>query len=47
MLTHRTVGMNFGVLIAWVAISCITLPLFQWLVRRRLVAHGRGAEAQI
>jgi uncharacterized protein involved in outer membrane biogenesis len=30
--------MNFGVLIAWVALSCITLPLFQWFMRRRLVA---------
>ncbi|KAJ7696901.1 hypothetical protein B0H14DRAFT_3120131 [Mycena olivaceomarginata] len=26
--TKNDVGMNFGILIAWVALSCITLPLF-------------------
>ncbi|KAJ7685788.1 hypothetical protein DFH06DRAFT_1277938 [Mycena polygramma] len=36
--TKNDVGMNFGVLIAWVVLSCITLPLFQWFMRRRLVA---------
>ncbi|KAJ7453213.1 hypothetical protein FB451DRAFT_673327 [Mycena latifolia] len=36
--TKNDVGMNFGILIAWVAVSCITLPLFQWFMRRRLVA---------
>lgn len=28
------VGVNFAILIAWTAISCITLPLVQWFVRR-------------
>ncbi|KAJ6553031.1 hypothetical protein B0H19DRAFT_950003 [Mycena capillaripes] len=32
--TKNEVGMNFGILIAWVGISCITLPVFQWWVRR-------------
>ncbi|KDQ25078.1 hypothetical protein PLEOSDRAFT_1097905 [Pleurotus ostreatus PC15] len=32
--TKNDVGLNFGVLIVWVTISCITLPFFQWLVRR-------------
>ncbi|KAJ7138228.1 hypothetical protein C8R44DRAFT_341919 [Mycena epipterygia] len=41
--TKNDVGMNFGVLIAWVALSCITLPLFQWFMRRRLVAAQRTA----
>ncbi|KAJ6537664.1 hypothetical protein B0H19DRAFT_372573 [Mycena capillaripes] len=36
--TKNDVGMNFGVLIAWIALSCLTLPLFQWFMRRRLVA---------
>ncbi|KAJ7319411.1 hypothetical protein DFH08DRAFT_713771 [Mycena albidolilacea] len=36
--TKNDVGMNFGILIAWVALSCITLPLIQWFMRRRLVA---------
>jgi hypothetical protein len=29
--------MNFGILLAWVAISCVTLPLFQWWMRRKIV----------
>jgi hypothetical protein len=33
--TKNTVGFNMSVLIVWVAISCITLPLFQWLVWRK------------
>ncbi|KAF8652205.1 hypothetical protein AX16_004508 [Volvariella volvacea WC 439] len=33
--TKNTLGQDFGILIAWVAISCITLPLFQILVRRK------------
>ncbi|KAJ6537651.1 hypothetical protein B0H19DRAFT_961885 [Mycena capillaripes] len=36
--TKNDVGMNFGVLIAWIVLSCLTLPLFQWFMRRRLVA---------
>lgn len=39
---HELVGLNFGVLIAWTAISCITMPLIQWFVRRRdVIAEGR------
>ncbi|KAJ7926211.1 hypothetical protein B0H13DRAFT_2564746 [Mycena leptocephala] len=44
--TKNDVGLNFGVLIAWVALSCLTLPLFQWFMRRRFVAAQRQA-AQI
>ncbi|KAF9044944.1 hypothetical protein BJ165DRAFT_1347224 [Panaeolus papilionaceus] len=33
--TKNRVGFSFGILIVWIAISCITLPLFQWLVRRK------------
>ncbi|KAJ7056162.1 hypothetical protein C8F01DRAFT_1156993 [Mycena amicta] len=33
--TKNEVGLNFGVLIAWVGISCVSLPVLQWLVRRR------------
>ncbi|KAL1745590.1 hypothetical protein HDZ31DRAFT_81860 [Schizophyllum fasciatum] len=36
--SRNTLGLNFGIIIAWVVISCITLPLFQWIVRRRVVA---------
>ncbi|KAF8809225.1 hypothetical protein BYT27DRAFT_7094861 [Phlegmacium glaucopus] len=36
--TKNTLGQNFGVLIAWVTISCISLLLFQWHVRRKAVA---------
>ncbi|RDB16010.1 Nitrosoguanidine resistance protein SNG1 [Hypsizygus marmoreus] len=33
--TKDSVGLNFGVLIAWAVTSCISLPLIQWFVRRR------------
>ncbi|KAG6812721.1 hypothetical protein H0H92_001082 [Tricholoma furcatifolium] len=36
--TKNTVGMNFGILLVWAAISCITLPLIQWYVRRKDIA---------
>ncbi|KAJ7813596.1 hypothetical protein B0H14DRAFT_2376638, partial [Mycena olivaceomarginata] len=29
---------NDDILLAWVALSCITTPLFQWFMRRRIVA---------
>ncbi|KAF8134559.1 hypothetical protein EV363DRAFT_1257791 [Boletus edulis] len=35
--TKNQIGLNFGVQFAWIAVSCITLPTFQWLVRRREV----------
>jgi len=33
--TKNQVGLNFGVLLVWVAISCVTLAGFQVLVRRK------------
>ena len=36
--TKNHLGRNFGVLLAWVALSLITLPLLQYLVRRREIA---------
>ncbi|KAF8181216.1 hypothetical protein K438DRAFT_1976312 [Mycena galopus ATCC 62051] len=36
--TKNDVGTNFGVLIAWVFLSCVALTIFQWFVRRRLAA---------
>ncbi|TFK39062.1 hypothetical protein BDQ12DRAFT_604534 [Crucibulum laeve] len=39
--TKNNVGMNFGILLAWVAVSCISMPLIQWFVRR---PHVRKAE---
>lgn len=38
-------GQNFGILIAWIVISFITLPLFAWIVRRRDIAAMRAAQA--
>lgn len=32
---YKSVGLNFGVLIAWSALSCMTLGVIQWYVRRR------------
>ncbi|KAF8351838.1 hypothetical protein F5887DRAFT_932635 [Amanita rubescens] len=31
----NNLGLNFGILIIWIVISCITLPIFQWIARRR------------
>jgi len=42
--TKNQLGQNFGILIAWVAISCVTLPLIQWFIRRKQVAALRKAE---
>ncbi|TFK54205.1 hypothetical protein OE88DRAFT_1732894 [Heliocybe sulcata] len=39
--TRNQVGLNFGVLFAWIAISCITIPLFQWFMRRKAVMEYR------
>jgi hypothetical protein len=36
--TKNHLGRNFGVLLAWVALSLITLPILQYLVRRREIA---------
>ena len=36
--TKNHLGQNFGVLLAWVALSLITLPTIQYLVRRREIA---------
>ncbi|KAG2018543.1 hypothetical protein CC2G_007972 [Coprinopsis cinerea AmutBmut pab1-1] len=33
--TKNHIDKTFGILIAWIVISCITLPLFQWFVRRK------------
>ncbi|KAF5385868.1 hypothetical protein D9615_002554 [Tricholomella constricta] len=32
--TKNEVGLNFGILFAWILISCISLPLIQWYRRR-------------
>ncbi|KAL0945267.1 hypothetical protein HGRIS_000778 [Hohenbuehelia grisea] len=42
--TKNQVGLNFGVLIVWIVISCITLPAFQWFVRRNQVRQVEKAE---
>ena len=39
--TKNHLGRNFGVLLAWVALSLITLPLLQYFVRRREIAAER------
>ncbi|KAG7451801.1 uncharacterized protein BT62DRAFT_880958 [Guyanagaster necrorhizus] len=45
--TKNQLGMQFGILIAWTAISMITIPLFQWLMRRKTVARWRAQEAEV
>jgi len=41
--TKNQLGLNFGILIAWVALSCITLPFFQWFMRRNHISELDGA----
>ncbi|KAF9052135.1 hypothetical protein BJ165DRAFT_1340997 [Panaeolus papilionaceus] len=40
--THNQVGMTFGILWAWIVLSCITIPVFQILSRRRASPNGQG-----
>ncbi|PBK93451.1 hypothetical protein ARMGADRAFT_929201 [Armillaria gallica] len=45
--TKNQLGMQFGILIAWTAVSMITIPLFQWLMRRKAVAQWRTRETGV
>jgi hypothetical protein len=36
------VGLNIGILIVWTAISCITLTLIQYYIRRRDIRANQG-----
>jgi hypothetical protein len=40
------VGLNFGILIAWIAISCITIPLAQYFVSRKELKEERQKQAK-
>ncbi|KIY69434.1 hypothetical protein CYLTODRAFT_372746 [Cylindrobasidium torrendii FP15055 ss-10] len=44
--TKNTLGLNFGVLIAWVCVSLISLPLFQWFMRRRMITKIAAQKAR-
>jgi hypothetical protein len=35
------VALNFSVLLIWIPISCVTMPLIQWYVRRKDVIAER------
>ena len=41
------VGLNFGVLIAWSAISSVTMPLAQWYVRRQDIIVERKRDIPV
>ncbi|KAJ6496247.1 hypothetical protein C8R45DRAFT_1061837 [Mycena sanguinolenta] len=43
--TKNDVGLNFGILLGWVVLSCITLTFFQWFVRRPSRAPQEKPEA--
>ncbi|KAJ7167927.1 hypothetical protein C8R46DRAFT_951059 [Mycena filopes] len=40
--TRNDVGLNAGVLIAWIVLSCCTLPVVQWVMRRRVVRASQA-----
>ncbi|OAX42269.1 hypothetical protein K503DRAFT_375112 [Rhizopogon vinicolor AM-OR11-026] len=42
--TKNEIGLNFGVQFAWILISCVTLPIFQWIVRRREVKAWEASQ---
>ncbi|KAH7888592.1 hypothetical protein F5I97DRAFT_722046 [Phlebopus sp. FC_14] len=44
--TKNQVGLNFGIQLSWVVVSCITLPFFQWFVRRQEVEAWRKSQIQ-
>jgi len=44
--TKNVVGYSFGILIVWIAISCITMPLIQVWVRRRERRLGKVLELE-
>jgi len=44
--TKNQIGLNFGVQFAWIAVSCITLPIFVWLARRRQVQDWRRSQTK-
>ncbi|KAF9444277.1 hypothetical protein P691DRAFT_677928 [Macrolepiota fuliginosa MF-IS2] len=44
--TKNRLGFHFGVLLIWAAISCITLPLFQYLARRRDITATKREQAR-
>lgn len=39
--TKNMLGLNAAVLISWTVVSCITLPLVQWYMRRRAIIAAR------
>ncbi|KAF5328427.1 hypothetical protein D9619_013291 [Psilocybe cf. subviscida] len=43
--TKNVVGLSFGILIVWIAISCITMPVFQWFVHQREAAASTSAQS--
>ncbi|KAG8874409.1 hypothetical protein FRB97_005917 [Tulasnella sp. 331] len=44
--THSQLGKNAGIILAWAAFSCITIPLFTWWMRKAEVrAHESQADA--
>lgn len=42
--TKNQIGLNFGVQFSWILISCITLPIFQWVVRRRQIKAWEASQ---
>ncbi|ORX38840.1 hypothetical protein BD324DRAFT_576967 [Kockovaella imperatae] len=44
--TKNEIAMNLGILLAWIALSLITIPLAVWLFRRKAVNAHRRAVAE-
>jgi hypothetical protein len=44
--TRNRVGFSFGILIAWIGLSCITIPVFEWIKRRRASKKFSGEQSR-
>ena len=44
--THSEIGLNFGVLFAWVAVDTALFPLCCWVMRWKTMRQKKKKEAQ-
>lgn len=42
-----SVGKNFGILSAWILVSCISMPLIQWYLRKGEVAAWKAKNSAV
>jgi hypothetical protein len=45
--TKNEIAMNLGILLAWIVLSCITIPVATWLFRRKSVNQHRKEVGEV